>query len=95
MQVDRALISKLEHLARLELTEEEAQQLVVDLNQILGMVGKLEELDTSEVEPLIYINEAINVLRPDEIVSDTTTEQALQNAPEHDGAFFQVPKVIE
>lgn len=95
MKIDKQLISKLEHLARLELSDEEAARLMGDLNNILGMVEKLRELDTSEVEPLVYINEDVNVLREDIITGQASREEALRNAPEHDGAHFKVPKVID
>jgi len=95
MKIDKQLISRLEHLARLELSDEEAARLMGDLNNILGMVEKLRELDTSEVEPLVYINEDVNVLREDIITGQASREEALRNAPEHDGAHFKVPKVID
>ncbi len=95
MKIDKQLISRLEHLARLELSDEEAARLMGDLNNILRMVEKLRELDTSEVEPLVYINEDVNVLREDIITGQASREEALRNAPEHDGAHFRAPKVID
>lgn len=94
MQIDTKLILRLEELARLELSEEERQRLTADLNKILGMVEKMEELDTSHVEPLVYITEAVNVLREDQIKNQVTQEAAFANAPEHDGQHFKVPKVL-
>ncbi|MCB0548436.1 MAG: Asp-tRNA(Asn)/Glu-tRNA(Gln) amidotransferase subunit GatC [Phaeodactylibacter sp.] len=94
MQIDKQLISKLEHLARLELSEQEAERLMRDLNNILGMVEKLQELDTSEIEPLVYINADVNVFREDVVEGQVGREAALQNAPGHDSAHFKVPKVI-
>lgn len=95
MKIDKALILKLEHLARLELSDEEAQKLMGDLNNILEMVEKLQELDTKSVEPLMYINEDVNVLRADIAKKDWTSKDALQNAPDQDGQYFKVPKVID
>jgi aspartyl-tRNA(Asn)/glutamyl-tRNA(Gln) amidotransferase subunit C len=94
MQVDRPLILKLENLARLELSEAEREQLTGDLNKILAMVEKLEELDTSNVEPLVYINEQVNVLREDEVKHQVSKEAALANAPDKDERYFKVPKVL-
>ena len=94
MQVDRDLILKLENLAKLELSEVERERLGVDLNNILQMVEKLKELDTSNVEPLTYISDAVNKLREDEIKGQVTNEQALLNAPEKNEPYFKVPKVI-
>ena len=95
MKVDKQLISRLEHLARLELSEEEKQQLQGDLTEILNMVEKLQELDTSNVEPLIYINEEVNVWRKDQVAHQVQREEALKNAPDSDGEFFKVAKVID
>ena len=95
MKIDKQLISRLEHLARLELSEEEKNRLMGDLNEILQMVEKLQELDTSNVEPLIYINEAINVWREDQVENQVTQEEALKNAPDQDGTYFKVAKVID
>jgi aspartyl-tRNA(Asn)/glutamyl-tRNA(Gln) amidotransferase subunit C len=94
MKIDRDLILKLENLAKLELTEAERTQLTGDLNDILEMVGKLDELDTTEVEPLVYLNEENRPLRPDAIKNQVSQKSALKNAPQHDGQYFKVPKVI-
>lgn len=95
MKIDKQLISKLEHLARLELSEEEAGRLADDLNRILEMVEKLQELDTSETAPLVYINEDVNVLREDKVEGQVSREEALRNAPDHDDEHFKAPKVID
>ncbi|MCO6477782.1 MAG: Asp-tRNA(Asn)/Glu-tRNA(Gln) amidotransferase subunit GatC [Phaeodactylibacter sp.] len=95
MKIDKQLISKLEHLARLELSEEEAVRLAGDLNRILEMVEKLQELDTSETAPLVYINEDVNVLREDKVEGQVSREEALRNAPDHDDEHFRAPKVID
>lgn len=94
MNIDKALISKLEHLARLELSSEESDHLMKDLNRILDMVEKLQALDTDEVEPLVYINEDESVLRADQVSGSVERADALKNAPDHDGAHIKVPKVI-
>ena len=95
MKIDKALISKLEKLARLELSAKEREQIQGDLNAILDMVAKLEELDTTNVEPLIHISEAVNVMREDAVKNQVSREAALRNAPDSDGQYFKVPKVIE
>lgn len=95
MKIDKQLISRLEHLARLELSEEEKNRLMGDLNEILQMVEKLQELDTSNVEPLIYINEAVNIWREDQVKNQVPQKEALKNAPDQDGAHFKVAKVID
>ncbi len=94
MKIDKQLISKLENLARLKLSEDESKDLQTDLNAILEMVEKLQELDTEGVEPLVYINEEVNVFRKDKVENQVSQDEALRNAPDHDGSFFKVPKVI-
>ncbi len=94
MQIDRDLILKLENLAKLELSETERERLALDLTNILQMVEKLKELDTTNVEPLTYISDAVNQLREDEIKGQVTNEEALSNAPEKNEPYFKVPKVL-
>ncbi|MEM1216330.1 MAG: Asp-tRNA(Asn)/Glu-tRNA(Gln) amidotransferase subunit GatC [Bacteroidota bacterium] len=93
--MDEALISRLEQLARLKLSAAERSALQGDLNNILQMVEKLQELDLQDVEPLVYVNSAVQRLRKDEIRNQVTREEALKNAPDHDGEHFKVPKVID
>jgi aspartyl-tRNA(Asn)/glutamyl-tRNA(Gln) amidotransferase subunit C len=95
MQIDRNLILKLETLARLELNEQEREQLRGSLNDILRMVETLDALDTEGVEPLVYINDEVNDLREDAVSNQLPRDQALSNAPDHNGVFFKVPKVID
>lgn len=65
------------------------------MNDILEYVKKLDELDTEDIEPLSHVLDLINVSRRDEEAASLTREEALMNAPESDGEFFIVPKVIE
>lgn len=96
MKVDQQLISRLEHLARLELTDAEREKLETDLNNILEMVAQLQSLDTTGIEPLVYINEEEQGReRADETGPQLNTAQALRNAPDHDENFFKVPKMID
>jgi aspartyl-tRNA(Asn)/glutamyl-tRNA(Gln) amidotransferase subunit C len=95
MQVDDALIDKLSRLAMLEFDESERQEIKTDLEKMIGFIDKLKELDTTGVEPLLHIAGEINVLRDDLPGDMLSREEALQNAPLHDGAFFLVPKVIK
>lgn len=95
MQVNKDLISRLEKLARLRLSPEEQNKFAGDLTQILEMVDTLLELDTTGVAPLVYPTEGTDHWRDDEVGAQLSQAEALQNAPQHDGAFFRVPKVIE
>ena len=65
-----------------------------DLEKIMEMCEKLNEVDTEGVEPLIYMSDNENVLREDEVVQSISHEDALKNAPKKDSDFFRVPKVI-
>jgi aspartyl-tRNA(Asn)/glutamyl-tRNA(Gln) amidotransferase subunit C len=94
MEVNKDLILKLEKLSRLELSETERTAIQKDLGNILVMVDKLNELNTDGVEPLVYISEEENPLRDDEIKHQVSRVEALKNAPNTDGEFFRVPKMI-
>ncbi len=82
-------------MARLQLSPTEREKMSGDLQRILDMVDKLKELDTRDVEPLVYLNGEQNIAREDEIANQLAQNEALKNAPKHDGQFFRVPKVIE
>lgn len=95
MKIDKQTVEQIAHLARLEITGQESEQLITDMNRILSFMDKLNEVDTSGVEPLIYMTDEVNVLREDKTQQAITHEEALQNAPRRDGKFFLVPKVIK
>ena len=95
MHVNNELISRLEKLARLQLSAAEQAKFAGDLTQILEMVDKLLELDTSGVAPLAYPTTTDTAWREDEIGAQFSQEEALRNAPQHDGQFFRVPKIID
>jgi aspartyl-tRNA(Asn)/glutamyl-tRNA(Gln) amidotransferase subunit C len=95
MTIDKETVDKIAHLARLELAEDEKETLMGDMGKILGFMAKLNEIDTTGVEPLVYMTDEINVLREDVVKQDITHEEALKNAPKHDNNYFLVAKVIE
>lgn len=94
MEVNDALVDKLANLARLKFDENEKIEIKNDLQKMIGFVDKLNELDTTGVEPLLHMSENVNVLRADEVAGSISREEALKNAPLHDDRFFKVPKVI-
>jgi aspartyl-tRNA(Asn)/glutamyl-tRNA(Gln) amidotransferase subunit C len=98
-QVTIEVVERVAELANLELTSEESVGMVRDLNSILEYVAQLNELDTSQVEPLAQVTELIHVgsrrLREDALAPSLDRATVLSQAPETDGAFFKVPKVIE
>lgn len=95
MKLDKETIAKIAHLARLEVSESEEHSLLNDMNNILSFMEKLNELDTSNIEPLIYLTEEVNVYREDVVKQEITPVMALQNAPDHDENYFRVAKVID
>ena len=92
MNIDSETVDKLAHLARLELAEDEKEKMIADMSKILGFMAKLNEIDTSGIEPLVYMTNTSNVLREDVIKQEITHEEALLNAPKHDENYFLVAK---
>ena len=81
-------------LARLELSNAEKEKFAHQLNEILAYIEKLNELETSSVEPLSHVIELRNVMRDDVMKPSYPREEMLKNAPERTEKFFKVPKVI-
>jgi aspartyl-tRNA(Asn)/glutamyl-tRNA(Gln) amidotransferase subunit C len=94
MEVSDSLVEKLAHLARLQFNDEEKKEIKKDLQQMIGFVEKLNELDLSNVEPLMHITDETNALREDEPKRSISSQEGLKNAPHHDETFFKSPKVI-
>ncbi len=107
MKVTEKDVAYVADLANLELTAGESTRMVADLNSILDHIDKLNELDTSNVQPLAEVVSAFAssartgsekfayAQRPDEVKPGLSREIALSNAPDTDGTCFRVPKVIE
>lgn len=111
MKITDKDVSYVADLANLELTEDERTRMVRDLNSILGHIDRLNQLDTSNVEPMAQVSDRFGV-DPSKTGSERFAyasredvleglrkslphEAALENAPDTDGTFFKVPKVIE
>ena len=92
--IDLKLVRHIGKLSRIELTDQEAETFAHQLADILSYFDKLQELDTADVEPMAHAVELTNILAADEPRASLTPEQALANAPQRDGDFFKVPKVI-
>lgn len=100
-------VSYVADLAHLELSDDERARMLKDLNSILGYIERLNELDTAGVEPMAQVASHYGsvsgdardpfayALRPDELLPSLPHEDAMRNAPQSDGTFFKVPKVIE
>jgi len=89
-------IKDVEHvakLARLELTEEEKVKYSKQLSDIVKYVEQMNEVDTTNVEPMNHPIHFTNVMREDEIRYDVEKEELMKNAPQREGDFFRVPKI--
>lgn len=95
MEVTNELVAKMAHLARLQLDETSTEQFKHDLQNMIGFVEKLNELDTTGVAPLLHMSSHVNLLRQDVVGGSISRELALRNAPHADEDFFKVPKVIK
>lgn len=95
MQVNDQLIDQLAELARLQFSEEEKSGIRTDLQRMISFVEKLQELDTTGVEPLLHMSEATNVYREDVLSGSIERSTGLLNAPDSDGTYFRVPQVIK
>jgi len=94
MNIDKSTVEKLAHLARLEFSEKEKEEMLQDMDKILAFVDKINELDLDGVEPLVYLTEGENVMRKDEVITQVTKDEALKNAPDKDTDYYKVPKVV-
>jgi len=94
MSLTREEVLKVAELARLKFKEEEIGEFQQQLNDILGYVEVLNEVDTEGVEPLVSVHDGINRLRIDEVRKSLTAEEAMRNSPETSDGALIVPKVV-
>jgi len=95
MKITEELIDHIAHLARLEFQGEDKVSIQKDMERMIEFVDKLSEVDTANVEPLIFMSEEMNRLREDEPKVTLTHEEALKNAPKKDSDYFRIPKVLD
>ena len=108
MKVTEKEVANVADLANLELTAAERERMLKDLNSILGYIDRLNQLDTANIPPMAQTSDKFGIdasktgserfayaMRADELRPCLPHDAALQNAPESDGNFFKVPKVIE
>ncbi|NDB35508.1 MAG: Asp-tRNA(Asn)/Glu-tRNA(Gln) amidotransferase subunit GatC [Flavobacteriia bacterium] len=93
MNIDDELIDHLCALSKLRFEGEDRNVLKKDLEKIVGFLNKLNDIDTEGVEPLIYMTDAQNLWREDEVNMEISKSEALQNAPKKDSDYFRVSKV--
>ena len=94
-KIDKAQVKRIAKLARLEIEEGEVEQFSEQLSSILDYIEKLNELDTESVEPLAHCLPIHNVLREDVAKNSLGVEVALSNAPQREGEYFKVPKILD
>ena len=94
MKITRKDVEHVAHLARLNLSEDELQTMTGQLDNILSYVDKLEELDTSDVQPTSHVFSVLNAFREDVEKESLSQEEAVKNGPQQNGEMFQVPRVI-
>ena len=95
MNIDKQTLQKIAHLSRLEIKPEDEEKMLKEMSAIVTFVEKLNEVDTTGVEPLTTMSHEINSLREDEVKGQIDHEKALKTAPKKDDQFFRVPKVLE
>lgn len=95
MSVDTATVKRVARLARIAVTEEEAESLKGSLNGILAFVEQLNEVDVDGVEPMTSVRPMTMKKRKDEVTDGYMADKVLGNAPETEDGFFLVPKVVE
>lgn len=94
MKIDKKLISDLAKLAKLDFDDKSSLDMQDDLKKIIGFVEKLSEINTDNIEPLVYLSEELNVMRDDMEVQNLSQENALKNAPKKDSDYILVPKIL-
>ena len=95
MKLSREEVQRVAVLARLRLTPEEQSSLTDELDRILDYMDKLNQLDTADVDLFSHAANITNTLREDQVTNRPNADALLANAPDRDGTFFKVPKIIE
>tara|TARA_B100000989_G_scaffold223373_1_gene170877 strand:- start:407 stop:694 length:288 start_codon:yes stop_codon:yes gene_type:complete len=95
MSIDNSTVKKVAKLARIEINEEEETTLIAELNNILGWVDELKQVNTDNVEPMLSVFNESMQMREDKAESNFDNNQILNNSPESNSGFFVVPKVVE
>jgi len=94
MEITDELVDHIAHLSRLSFEGEQKEAIKKDMTNIISFMDKLSELNTDNVEPLIFMSDEVNVLREDIATVTVTHEEALKNAPKKDSDYFRIPKVL-
>lgn len=94
MKITDDLVDHISHLARLKFEGDNKEAIKKDMENIISFMDKLSELPTDNIEPLIFMNDEVNVLRDDNPNISVTQDEALKNAPKKDSDYFRIPKVL-
>ena len=94
MKITDEIVEHIAHLARLEFIGEEKNQIKQDMEKIINFMDALNSVDTTGVEPLIFMSDEVNVLREDVSVETISKNDALKNAPKKDSDYIRIPKVL-
>lgn len=94
MKITEEIVGHIAHLSRLEFEGESKKAIMADMERIVNFMEKLREVDTENVEPLIFMTKEINHLREDIPQETVTQKEALKNAPKADSDYFRIPKVL-
>lgn len=95
MEITEDIVDHIAHLARLKFEGDAKVAIRKDMSNIINFMAKLEEVDTGNVEPLIFMSDEVNVLREDVAERTITQAEALKNAPKKDSDYFRIPKVLD
>lgn len=93
--INDELINKLSKLAKLKFDDHAKEKIKNDLDKIIKFIDKLEEVNTDNVDPLIYLSEEVNNFRDDTVKDEVSQAEALKNAPKKDSDYFKVPTVLK
>jgi aspartyl-tRNA(Asn)/glutamyl-tRNA(Gln) amidotransferase subunit C len=95
MKITEEIVNHIAHLSRLKFEGDKKDAIKQDLENITSFMDVLSELPTDNVEPLIFMNDEVNVLREDVAKITISHEEALKNAPKKDSDYFRIPKVLD
>jgi aspartyl-tRNA(Asn)/glutamyl-tRNA(Gln) amidotransferase subunit C len=95
MEIDQETVKRIAALARIEIGEDQRASMATQLSGILDWIDQLDEVDTSEVEPVYSVIEIASAWRSDEVTDGEIVEDVLSNAPKTHQSHFVVPKVVE
>lgn len=95
MKVTEEIVDHIAHLARLEFEGDKKVAIRQDLERIISFMDKLQEINTDNVEPLVFMTDEVNRLREDEAIPTLTQADVLKNAPKKDSDYFRIPKVLD